>query len=328
MKELVIRKLDANQRVDKFVRKYLNDAPLSYIYKLFRKKDIKINGHWVKQNYILKENDNLKIYISDRELEEFNKEKIIIPTDTNLDIVYEDNNILIINKPSGILVHGDKDEKRITLSNKVINYLYKKKEYNPSSDLFIPSPCHRLDRNTSGLVIFAKNRESFNVITNLLKEHLGITKTYIALVKGEVDIDGKIEAPLYKDDKLNKVEVKSVKEGAKPSTTLYKRIWTNKKYSLVSINLLTGRTHQIRAHFAYIEHPLIGDRKYGDFKLNNEFKKEFNYDSQFLIALKIKFNEVIPPLDYLKNKEFNANFPKKEYKILSNLGINLIDYNI
>ena len=158
MKEIVINSEFSNQRVDKYVRKYLNEAPLSFIYKLFRKKDVKVNNHWVKENYLLQPNDVLRIYVTDEQLEEFNKPKIVKNISfKDLDIVYEDKNILIINKPKGILVHGDINEKRMTLTNKVQSYILSKGEQND----FLCSPVHRLDRNTSGLVIFAKNFKSF-----------------------------------------------------------------------------------------------------------------------------------------------------------------------
>ena len=126
MKEVIIKKEVANQRVDKYVKKFLNDAPLSFIYKTFRKKDIKINGKWVKENYILKENDVLRIYIKDEQIEEFNKPKSIEKYKSDIDVVYEDSNILIVNKPKGLLIHGDQEEKRITLSNMVLSYLFNK----------------------------------------------------------------------------------------------------------------------------------------------------------------------------------------------------------
>ena len=321
MKEINIKKTNSNQRVDKFIRKYLNDAPLSFIYKCFRKKDIKVNNHWVKQDYILKEGDNLKIYISDEQIEEFNKPKKVIKVDPKLDIVYEDKNLLIINKPSGLLVHGDENEKRITLSNKVQNYLYSKDEFDPNGIDFIPSPCHRLDRNTSGLIIYAKNLNTFQTITELLKEHKEITKTYLALVKGKIDKKGEINLPLRKDEKKGLVYVDKNSEYSKEALTIYEPLIYDDNYTLVKITLITGRTHQIRAHFAYINHPLIGDSKYGDFKINAEFKKIYNYDSQFLIAYKLKFNRLDGALSYLSNKEFIAKIPNKEEKSINSLYI-------
>ena len=164
-----ISKQEANQRIDKYVKKYLNEAPLSFIYKLFRKKDVKINKHWVKENYILQEDDELSIYINDQQLEEFNKPIEIEKVDLTHPIIYEDENIIVVDKPRGLLVHGDENEKSVTLTNEVINYLYYKGEFNPKNKGFVPAPAHRLDRNTSGIVMFAKNLVSLQELQELFK---------------------------------------------------------------------------------------------------------------------------------------------------------------
>lgn len=328
MKEIKIKKEFSNQRVDKFVRKYLNDAPLSFIYKLFRKKDVKINDHWVKPEYILKCDDNLKIYVTDEQLNDFIKPLEYSKINFDIDIIYEDENILIVNKPSGILVHGHINEKRITLSNKVLGYLVNKNEYNPNDRGFVPSPCHRLDRNTSGLVIFAKNIISSQILMEEFKTHNNLSKVYIGLVKGKVNNKGKIDAPLYKDENTGKVTIKSIKDGGKNALTYYEPICFNELYSLLKINIVTGRTHQIRVHLSYIDHPLIGDSKYGDFNINKIFEKDFNYKNQFLHAYSISFNKLPNELSYLSNKTFKAKLPlNKEkiiYQIYNNFDINNI----
>ena len=183
MKEYVISEKESNQRIDKYIKKVLNEAPLSFIYRLFRVKDIKVNNKRVDISYIVKQGDQVKIFISDSQLEEFSKKKEFKPVKANIDIVYEDENILIVNKPRGILVHGDENEKRITLSNQVLNYLFSKNEYDPSdSQAFIPGPAHRLDRNTSGLVLFGKNLIALQELFELIKEKENISKHYYALV--------------------------------------------------------------------------------------------------------------------------------------------------
>lgn len=323
MKEIAITKDKANQRIDKFVRRYLNDAPLSFIYKLFRKKDVKINNHWVKENYILQENDVLKIFVTDAQLEEFNKPKKIEDLKLNFDIIYEDKNILIVNKPKGLLVHGDESEKRITLMNMVLSYLYKKGEYQNDRTGFIPSPCHRLDRNTSGLVVFAKNVISSQIIMELFKDHTNIFKSYYALVVGEINESGKIDAPLLKDEKTGFVKVQSVFNGAKKAVTLYKRLETVKNYSLVEATLITGRTHQLRVHFSYINHPIIGDQKYGDFNTNKKFDSRFNYHYQFLHAHALEFKNVPGELSYLSGMKFEAPLFEKDKEILKSLGFKI-----
>ena len=162
---------DANQRIDKYVKKYFSNAPLSFIYKLFRKKDVKINNHWVKENYILKENDEISIYVTSSQMEDFIVNQELKKKEFPYQIVYEDKNVLIVNKPRGILVHGDINEKEKTLTNDVLNYLYLKDEYNPRIDIgFTPGTAHRLDRNTAGLVIFGKNITALQILQDLFKD--------------------------------------------------------------------------------------------------------------------------------------------------------------
>lgn len=326
MKEVLITKENSNQRVDKFIRKYLNDAPLSFIYKTFRKKDVKINGKWVKENYILKENDLLRIYISDEQLNEFNKPIDIskINYQNEINIVYEDNNILIVNKPKGILIHGDKCEKRKTLANSVLSYLYKKGEFKNDGKSFIPSPTHRLDRNTSGLVVFAKNVLASQEMMNLFKTHEAIKKTYLLLAFNSTkNKEGEISFPLIKDSKNGFVRVGKLEEGAKEAKTLYKVIDENNDYSLIEATLITGRTHQLRVHFSAINLPIVGDEKYGDFAKNKIFEDKYQYRTQFLIAYKLSFGEVHGELSYLSHRSFKAALSQKEEEILKKLGLNV-----
>lgn len=323
MKEILITKENAGQRVDKFVRKYLNDAPLSLLYKTFRKKDIKVNGHWVDIQYILKENDCLRIYLSDAIIEEYSHPKVIEKLPFPHQIIYEDENILAVLKPSGLLVHGDESEKRITLTNQVLSYLMQKGEYDPSKQHgFIPAPAHRLDRNTSGLVLFGKNLPTLQSLLELFKSKEQITKTYLALVVGRVNKDGEINAPLLKDEKEGKVRIGSVKEGAKEAHTKYYVKEKLNDYTLLEVEILTGRTHQIRVHMASIGHPVAGDPKYGNFNKNREFKEKFHYDSQFLHAYSITFHKVEGPLAYLSNKTLVAPLLEKEEGILKQLSLN------
>lgn len=319
MKEIIITKNESGQRVDKYVRKYLCDAPLSFIYKTFRKKDIKINGKWVNIEYILKENDVLRIYIKDEIIEQYTSIKPIEKLTFNHEIIYEDENILIINKPSGLLVHGDEKEKRITLANQVLSYLYQKGEYDPSLDIgFTPAPAHRLDRNTSGVVVFGKNLSTLQALLELFKDKNKIDKIYYALVVGNVTGEGTIDASLLKDEEKGIVKVvnKGV-EGAKSALTKYKVKYNFGKYSLLEVKLLTGRTHQIRVHLSYKKFPLVGDAKYGDFKANKEFKETFNYETQFLHAKSISFKEVDGVLKYLSGRSFEARLGKKEQNIIN-----------
>lgn len=319
MKEFLISKKEENQRIDKYVRKILNDAPLSFIYKVFRKKDVKANGHWVDISYVLKENDSIRIYITDEQLNEFSKPKILVNSKLLAKVIFEDDNVLVLNKPKGILVHGDETEKRVTLANQVLNYLNQKGEYDPTCKGFIPSPAHRLDRNTSGVVIFGKNLPALQVLEKLFKEKSGIEKHYLGLVSGIVESDGEINAPLLKDPNSGLVKVSSLRSGAKDALTRYCVVETMRDYSLLDIQIFTGRTHQIRVHMAYIHHPIVGDGKYGDFKVNRLFKEKYKLDSQVLHASEVTFKKIPVPLDYLNGKSFKAEMPKDLDEIIKDL---------
>ncbi len=326
MKEIVVTNKESGQRIDKLIRKTLNEAPLSFIYRLFRKKDIKVNGKKIDIAYQVKENDLITIYVTDNQLSEFIKPRTIINSHVKLDIVYEDDNILIVNKPSGILVHGDQDEKRITLTNQVLGYLSEKGEFETSSNTFIPSPAHRLDRNTSGMVLFGKTTEALQQLMELFKEKDQIEKEYYALLVGDVKTKGSIDLPLIKDEKKNLVHVGSLKNGSKEAHTKYEKVIYKDGFSLVKAKLLTGRTHQLRVHFQAIGHPIVGDGKYGDIDANRRFKERFNYEGQFLHAYKFSFKKIDGKLSYLSNRTFKIEFPKKEKEIISLLYRN--DYNV
>lgn len=318
MKTIVVTFKESNQRVDKYLKKYLNNAPLSFIYKLFRKKDVKINGHWVKENNILHEGEELTIYINDEQLKEFNEVRPIEKVTLNHPIIYEDYNILIINKPRGLLVHGDISEKRLTLTNEVLNYLYYKEEYNPSAEQgFTPAPAHRLDRNTSGLVVYAKNLIALQELEDLFKDKAEIRKEYQALVVGHLDSKQEINKPLLKDEKTGLVKVSKL---GKEAITIVEPIKYIGDFTLVNVTILTGRTHQIRVHLSSIGYPIVGDAKYGDFKVNKEFRDLYKFENQWLHAYRLTFLNVQGILSYLKNKTFVAPINKKENELLTKLG--------
>ena len=313
----LINDTQSNQRIDKFIRKQLRNAPLSFIYKLFRKKDVKVNNKHVDINYILKENDEVKVYISEDQLEDFKKNIQLKQIKFNHEIVYEDENILIINKPAGLLIHGDSKNKKETLTNDVLNYLYSKNEYN-SNSLFTPAPAHRLDRNTSGLVIFGKNNKVLQELMNIFKEKSSVSKEYITLVCGDVLKDGEVNKSLLKIENKNLVVV-SDDEKAKKAITQYSILKNYDGFTLLKIKLLTGRTHQIRVHMQYINHPIVGDQKYGNIEINKKFKNEFNLNYQLLHSSEIQFYNLDGCLKYLSNKKFKANLPAFFENILKKL---------
>lgn len=308
MQKFIVSEKESGQTLEKYVRKVLKDAPLSFIYKLFRKKDIKVNGHWQKEKYVVSTSEEVSIYITDSQLEEFKKkvESKVVEDISNW-IVYEDDNILVINKPRGVLVQGD-NSGETSLNEMVISYLINKKEYDPNLDLgYSPAPTHRLDRNTAGLVVFGKNLSAIREMVDILSNKEKVEKKYLTLVKGVTEISGEINAPLLKNSLNGRV---SVSPNGKEAITQYHQVRViNNEYSLLEVKLLTGRTHQIRVHLASISHPVIGDQKYGDYSLNKEFENKYHFKNQFLVAYYLKFKSIDGKLAYLSNKSFKISLP-------------------
>ena len=318
MREFIINDSENGLTLEKYVFKVLPAAPMSFIYKLFRKKDIKVNGHHKDKKYRLSTNEVVAIYINDAQFDEFQKEKALAPNLKIKDwIIYEDKNVLFVNKPSGLLVQksAPNDE---SLDQLVIEYLMATNQYDPNKELgFVPGPAHRLDRNTSGIVAFGKNHDTLTMLFDLFKNHDLINKHYLALVVGNVEKDKDvITAPLKKDEKNNKVIV--AKDG-KSAQTVYKVVKRYDGYTLLDVTLLTGRTHQIRVHMSYINHPVVGDNKYGNFEANKEFKSKYHFANQFLHAYKIGFGDLKEPLTNLSRKEFTAEPREEIAKILTML---------
>lgn len=308
MQKFIVSEKESGQTLEKYVRKVLKDAPLSFIYKLFRKKDIKVNGHWQKEKYVVSTSEEVSIYITDSQLEEFKKKvETKVVEDISNWIVYEDDNILVINKPRGVLVQGD-NSGEASLTEMVISYLINKKEYDPNQDLgYSPAPTHRLDRNTAGLVVFGKNLSAIREMVDILSDKEKVEKKYLTLVKGVTEISGEINAPLLKNSLNGRV---SVSPNGKEAITQYHQVRViNNEYSLLEVKLLTGRTHQIRVHLASISHPVIGDQKYGDYSLNKEFENKYHFKNQFLVAYYLKFKSIDGKLAYLSNKSFKISLP-------------------
>lgn len=300
MKEIVITRNEAGQRFDKFLRKYLKDMPLSAIYRATRTKEIVVNGSKSSEKYILNEGDIVKFNIEIEDVKR-QKEKSFIQVEHNFKIHYEDENLLIVEKKAGLLVHPD-EGKEITLTDQVMSYLYDSGKYNPDDEkTFAPSPCNRLDRNTEGLVIFAKNYDTLKSVNETIRNG-GITKYYTALVKGKIESDT-YRAYIIKDAKTNRVKV--YKDRVKDSKEIVTRVIcidTIGQYSLVDIDLITGRSHQIRAHLAWLGNPIVGDPKYGEKKINNYFKDKYGLTSQYLVAYKLVFKECTGVINYLEGK--------------------------
>jgi 23S rRNA pseudouridine955/2504/2580 synthase len=316
--KVIITSNDAKQRVDKYLKKYLNDAPLSFIYKLIRKKDVKVNGVKVSENYILNENDVLEVYLKPDLLEKLSKPKEIKDVSRQFKVVYEDDNLLVVSKPMGLSVHGDDLSREYNLSNQVLAYLIKKGEYHPTRDLgFTPALAHRIDRNTSGLVIFGKNLEALQLLTSYFKNRTNIDKYYLTLVYGEINKTIEINAPLLKDEKSKEVRV-DFKKG-ELAKSIVKPLFSNQDFSLVEVQIITGKTHQIRVHLAHINHPSVGDAKYGDFNKNKAFEQTFKWKFQFLHAYKLVFSGITDKLSYLNGKVIVDKLPEDKAKIIKKI---------
>ena len=319
MKEFFIDKNADGSTLEKYVKKQLPNAPLSFIYKVFRQKDVRINGVRKDRKEIIHEGDKVSIYVSDQYFEQFTaKKEIEKRDDISSLIIYEDDNILLINKPRGMLVQKA-EANDVSLNEMVLSYLYLKGEYDPYDNSSTPGPAHRLDRNTTGIVVFGKNSAVLRELNELLQRKSSVEKHYVTLVKGKTDKDGEVDAPIFK--MTNRSQAFVDYEKGKEAKTRYHVLSSSDNYSLLDINLLTGRTHQIRVHMAFIDHPVIGDNKYGDFVLNKRINDEYGFTNQFLEAYKLVFKKVDGPLSYLSKKTFKIDLDDEFKKLLINLNL-------
>ncbi len=315
MRQITISNMEANQRLDKFLMKYLKKCPKSLIYRAMRTKKIKYNAKKPQGNEILKENDVIHIFFTDQQFEEFEHSKPIQKVNISFKPVYEDDNILIVNKPMGLLTQKD-TEKGHSLADEVISYLIENKSYDPNTlKGFTPAPCNRLDRNTAGIVLVGKNLMATQTLSEMLRNKQ-ISKYYMSIVLGRVTSPIILKGYHQKQDGKNEVVISNhFIEGAKPVETRILPLKTNGRYTLVEVQLVTGKTHQIRAHLSQIGHPIIGDPKYGDPLENQYFKDQYDLRYQILCAYKIKFELCKEPFLYLQNRVFTVQAPLSYSKI-------------
>ncbi|MBQ4506677.1 MAG: RluA family pseudouridine synthase [Firmicutes bacterium] len=338
MQDITITRNDADQRLDRFLKKYLGKAPLSLVYKIVR-KDVKINGKREKEDYLLREGDVLSLYLSDQDIAAYSRRDEKRHAKRQFKICYEDDEIIIVSKPFGLLVHGDKSEKKNTLANQVTDYLIETGAYEPRLEKsFVPSPVHRLDRNTTGLVIFGKTAEALRAFSAMMREapegpedaenadeaeiseesvaaapasSRSLRKFYLTIVEGRLEKELHLKGRLAKDEARNRGRVLplSSPEG-RYIETIARPLYSGKRYSLVEVELVTGRSHQIRAHLSHAGFPLLGDTKYGGRAAKNMRGEAQNgKTTQLLHARRVEFISAEAPYDYLNGTSVTAPLP-------------------
>ena len=299
---------EQKQRLDKFLRKYLENAPLSYIYKAIR-KDVKVNGKRCREDYFLQKGDVVTLYIADERLAAFCKKRRIEKVKKQFSIAYEDENILAAVKPLGLLTHGDKTEKKNHLTNQVIDYLIEQGEFQPRLEkTFTPAPVNRLDRNTTGLVLFGKTNPALQALNQLIRQRDGIDKYYQTIVRGSLRENLYLRARMVKDERRNRISVLSEADEGRLMETIVRPLYGDNGYTLVEVRIMTGRTHQIRAQLSSAGYPIIGDQKYGDPETNRRMER-YGLHTQLLHAYKLVFGQCGGLLAELSGKVITAELP-------------------
>ena len=307
MREIRVGKNDSNQRLDRFLKKYMDEAGTGFIYKMLRKKNIKVNESKASPEMMIFEGDTIQLYLSDETIDKFIGTKEVRKSKLAPRIIYEDENLVLINKPAGILSHGAGEEFEENIVDSLVTYLIQKGDYIPRIEkTFSPSICNRLDRNTSGVIIGAKNSEALRLVNKAIKEG-SVRKYYKTIVKGTIKEDFEHKGFLIKDEDRNLVDI-SDKQGerSKDVYTKFRVIMSKGGYSLLEVELITGRTHQIRSTLHTMGYPVIGDRKYGNSVVNDEFRKKYGLQNQWLHGYRIVLNGLEEKLDYLNSREFIA----------------------
>ena len=304
--EVTIGKNDGGQRVDKFLTKAYPNLPQSMLYKSIRKKDIKVNGQRCQISTRLREGDVVSLFLKEEFFQKEERPEDFLKAPKKLTILYEDENVMILDKKPGLIVHPDETYHFDSLIARIQHYLYDKGEYDPKAEkAFAPALVNRIDRNTGGIVMAAKNAEALRILNQKVKDR-ELHKLYLCVVCGRLEKrEDLLTGYLEKNEAQNRVYIsRRPKEGAKTIRTKYRVLEERRGFSLVEVDLLTGRTHQIRAHFASIGHPLAGDGKYG----KNQVNKQTGFPYQALYSYKLRFDFQTDGgmLQYLNGREFTA----------------------
>lgn len=315
MKSIIVNSNEAGQRLDKLLGKYLNLAGKGFLYKMMRKKNITLNGKKCDGSEKLAQGDEIKLFLSDETIEKFSEVKVQKVSKQKLDIIYEDEHILLINKPSGMLSQKAKDTDE-SLVEYLIDYLLDSGQLT-KEDLrsFHPSVCNRLDRNTSGLVAAGKSLAGLQILSSVFKDR-SLHKYYVCGVRGCVESRHLISGYLKKDERTNQVAILDHEEkDALPIRTEYEPLMYQNGFTMLKVTLITGRTHQIRAHLASIGHPILGDCKYGDPRANELVRQRYHIRSQMLHSWQMVFPKLEEPFAYLSGRMYEAPMPKEFMKV-------------
>ncbi len=291
MQKFIVTPNEAGQRLDKLLFKYLNLAPKSFIYKMLRKKNIALNHKKCDGSEKTSVGDEVSLWLSDETIDKFRETKYFTRVPIHFKVIFEDEDILAVNKPAGLLSQKAKPED-ISVNEEAISYLLENQVITEKSlEVFKPSVCHRLDRNTSGLLIVGKSLSGSQHMSALLKERT-VEKYYLCLVEGIVKTSEHIQGYLIKDEQTNQVKISGQPvSGGHHIETFYEPVGNNGKYTLLKVELITGRTHQIRAHLASVGHSIVGDGKYGSEAVNDRFRRNYHLKHQLLHSWRMVFDE-------------------------------------
>lgn len=330
MKLVIINESEAGQRLDKYLNKLLKEAGKSFLYKMLRKKNITLNNKKADGSEHLQAGDEIRLFFSDETYEKFvgapeTVKPVVTKTSTAklppVKIIYQDADVMIVNKPAGILSQKAKADD-VSLNEYILQYLLKKgKVTQENISTFRPSVCNRLDRNTSGIVTAGVTYRGARELSNLLRERTA-DKRYLALVKGVLKRPAHLKGWLTKDSENNKVSVQTVEsEGAQEIETDYIPLGDNGRMTLLEIHLITGKSHQIRAHLASIGHPVIGDNKYGEEQANGWYHRTYHGHFQLLHSWKLTIPREGCELETLAGKTFRASLPENFVRVLEGEGL-------
>ncbi len=316
MRVLTIQKKDENQRLDKYLKKYFKEAPGSFIYKMLRKKNITLNGKKADGTEKLRESDEIRLFFAEETIEKFHgaaDAQLPVFPKKKLDILFEDEDLLLLNKPVGVLSQKA-EAKDVSMNEYALGYLTETGAVTAESiKVFKPSVCNRLDRNTSGILIVAKTYQAAREFGEALQKR-SIRKFYRCIVRGEVKASRQIDGYLWKDEKTNQVKILDVPtEGAAEIHTAYQPIACKNGMTLLEVHLITGRTHQIRAHLSSIGHPILGDPKYGSKRFNEQYHQKF----QLLHACRLELDGFTGAFEKYNGQIIRAKLPGSFEKLLS-----------